>query len=204
MTIVACLPVDSPRHAAVLLDPLKQRMLELLREPKSATEIAREMGKPRQRIGYHVRQLEAAKLIRSVQARRKGNCLEKKLQAVAKHFVITPDALGDLSPESAAAGNHFSSAYLVAMASRSVREVARLANQADRAGKSLPTLTLDVELEFESAAEQREFADKLNQTVAELARKYSKASDKNEITGQKFRLLVSTYPKPAESYGASL
>ncbi len=203
MPIAACLPVDDPRHAAILLDPLKQRMLELLREPKSATEIARDLGKPRQRIGYHVRQLEAAKLIRSVQARRKGNCLEKKLQAVAKHFVITPDALGDLAPDSVTTGNHFSSAYLVAVAARSLREVARLADQADRAGKSLPTLTLDVDLEFQSASEQREFANQLNQAVEELAGKYTQTSDDSEAKVRKFRLVVSTYPKPAEPYGAS-
>ena len=199
MAIAACLPVDDPGHASVLLDPLKQRILEMLREPKSATEIARDLGKSRQRIGYHVRQLEAAKLIRSVHALRKGNCLEKKLQAVAKYFVISADALGGLAPDSTATGNHFSSACLVAAASRSVQEVARLADQADRAGKSLPTLTLDVDLEFESASEQREFANQLSQVVAELARKYAKSSDGNESAGQTFRLVVSAYPKPAKA-----
>lgn len=197
MNIAACQSIDLPQHAVVLLDPLKQRMLELLREPRSASEVAQELGKPRQRIGYHMRQLEQAKLIRSVQATRKGNCLEKKLQAVARHFVISPEALGELAPDAAATGNHFSSAYLVAVATRSVKEVSRLADQADRAGNTLPTLTLDAELEFETAGEQREFAEQLSRFVADMGKRYACNGRHDAPAGRKFRLVASAYPKSA-------
>ena len=63
--------------AAALLNPLRMRILALLREPDSAAGVARRLELPRQRVTYHVRALEDSGLLRNVGERRKGNCVEK-------------------------------------------------------------------------------------------------------------------------------
>ncbi len=50
--------VDDPRQAAMLAAPLRQRILEALDVPGSASTMARTLGLARQKVAYHVRQLE--------------------------------------------------------------------------------------------------------------------------------------------------
>ncbi len=49
--------------AATVLDGMRLRILAGLREPHSASSVARALGLPRQRVGYHVRALEKAGLL---------------------------------------------------------------------------------------------------------------------------------------------
>ena len=51
---------DAARAGRLLLHPRRVRVLEAAREPVSATEIGRRLSEPRQRINYHVRELERA------------------------------------------------------------------------------------------------------------------------------------------------
>ena len=44
--------------AAVLVRPLRTRILELLAEPRSAVDIARTLDVARQKVGYHLKVLE--------------------------------------------------------------------------------------------------------------------------------------------------
>ena len=50
--------VDDPERAAAMLHPLRMRMLETLREPHSAASLARILELPRQKVNYHLRELE--------------------------------------------------------------------------------------------------------------------------------------------------
>ena len=57
--------------------------------------------------------------------------------------------------------DHLSASYLVALAGRLVREVGALARRAGASGKRLPTLTIDTQIGFRSAADRAAFADDL-------------------------------------------
>lgn len=85
---------DLPQ-AAALLEPTRLRLLAGLREPDSATGLAKRLGLPRQRVNYHLRELEAAGLIRLVRENRKGNCTERIVEAIARSFALDPALLGD-------------------------------------------------------------------------------------------------------------
>ena len=74
------------------------QILKLLREPRSAASVARELELPRQRVTYHVRALEKSGLLRNVGERRRGNFVEQLVQATARYYLIAPQALGDLAP----------------------------------------------------------------------------------------------------------
>src|SRR5688500_20329151 len=99
-------------QAATLLKPLRRLVLEHLDAPDSAAGLARRLNIPRQRLNYHLRELEKEGLLECVEERRKGNCTERMLKATARAFVITPEALGALGRPGDASGDQFSAAYL--------------------------------------------------------------------------------------------
>jgi DNA-binding transcriptional ArsR family regulator len=89
----------SHTQAAVLLDPLRLRLLRHMEFPISAAGLARRLHLPRQQVNYHVRALERRGLVRLVQERKVGNCTERMLQAVANRFVLSQEMLGGLAAE---------------------------------------------------------------------------------------------------------
>jgi DNA-binding transcriptional ArsR family regulator len=188
--------VRSPASAAALLDPTRQKLLAELKEPDSATGLARRLKLPRQRINYHLRVLESAGLVTLVEERRKGNCLERVVRASARSFVISPEALGALGPTADIAADRLSSAYLIATAGRAIRDVAALETRARKEGKRVATLTLDAEVRFADARVRARFAEELAEAVARLAAKYH---DDLAPTGRKFRLLAAVHPVPPPS-----
>ena len=88
--------VDAAETAAVVLDPARLRILAALRDPDSSAGVARSLGLPRQRVGHHVRALEAAGFLTCVGERKKRNCVERLLQASARTYVLAPLLLGEL------------------------------------------------------------------------------------------------------------
>src|ERR671915_683808 len=75
------------------LSPIRARLLELLRERASATELGQALGLPRQKINYHLRVLEAAGLVRLVETRARRGFTERVLQAVAEEVVVYPQLM---------------------------------------------------------------------------------------------------------------
>jgi DNA-binding transcriptional ArsR family regulator len=183
--------VRSTEQAASLLDGVRLQILAELRTPDSAAAVARRLGAPRQRIGYHIRALEAAGLIESVGERRQGNYVERLLRASATHYVVAPQALGELGATVDAVRDRFSSAYVLAAASRTIAEVADLQQRAQAAGKRLPTLTLETEVRFASAATQHAFATELADTLAALVARYH---DPDAPYGRTFRVVATGHP----------
>jgi hypothetical protein len=128
-----------------------------------------------------------------VEERRKGNCLERVVRATARAFIISPEALGELGPSAELAADRLSSAYLVAAAGRTIREVAELEDKARREGKRVATLTLEADVRFASAEARARFADELADAVARIAARYH---DDRASGGRRFRLLAAVHPAP--------
>jgi len=183
--------VDAPARASALLDPARLRILEALREPDSSAGVARRLGLPRQRVGHHVRALEAAGLLTPVGERRRRNCVERLLQATARTYVLAPALLGRLGLSAEEARDRFSSTYLLAAATRVLEEVSTLRPRAEAAGKKLPTLTLQTEVRFATARSQNEFLEELLQTFAALVAKHHQP---HAQAGRTFRLTLLGHP----------
>jgi DNA-binding transcriptional ArsR family regulator len=183
--------VDEPDAAAAILDPVRRQILALLREPGSASSVARALAQPRQRVNYHVRELERAGLVREVGPRSRGSRAERLVQATASHYLIAPGAVGALAADPAAIADRFSSTYLVAVAARAIQDLADLRVSADAAGKRLPTLTLETEVRFASQATQHAFGEELAAGLAKLIRKYH---DADAAGGRSFNFIVGGYP----------
>lgn len=185
--------VDRPEAAASVLQPIRLRILERLREPASASSVARELDLPRQKVNYHVRELEKTGLVRHVESRTRGNCVERLVQASARRYVVAPRLLEALEADPEELRNAYSAAYLLATAARTIREVAEMREAARAAGKKLPTLTLETEIRFAGPAAQQAFARELTEAVGRLAEKYH---DEDVEGGRRFRVMTTGHPAP--------
>ena len=184
--------IEDPAAAVVALDPVRARLLAALAEPGSAATLAPRLGLARQKVNYHLRTLEAHGLVRMVEERRWGGLTERVLIATAASYVVSPGALGEAANDPRRASDRLSARYLIALAGRVVRDVGSLARRASTAGKRLPTMAIDTEIGFRSAADRAAFADELTASVLELAARY------HHDDGRPHRLVVAAYPRPEE------
>lgn len=191
---VAVEVLDDPTVAAALLDPLRCRILALLRRPGSATTVADQLGETRQKVNYHLRTLEGLGLIELVEERPRRGLTERVMRTTARAYVISPAAVGPLAAEPGA-NDRLSAQYLIAVAARIVREVGGLARGARRAGRALPTLTIDTEIRLASAEARAAFTAELAQTVTSLAARYH---DESSDDGRWHRLVVAAHPRPVD------
>ncbi|MBS0659670.1 MAG: helix-turn-helix domain-containing protein [Verrucomicrobia bacterium] len=180
--------------SAALLRPLRPRILELLAEPQSAAGLARQLATSRQKIGYHLHVLEKQGLVELVEEKKVGNCVERLVRATQRAYLVSAEALGSLAQGAAEATDRFSSAYVLAVAARGLREVAQLRQAADAAGQRLATLTLETEICFASAADRAGFAEELAREFARLAAKYHQPAAPR---GRTHRVAAFAYPKPS-------
>jgi DNA-binding transcriptional ArsR family regulator len=183
--------VGDAASAAAMLNPLRLQILERLREPDSASGLSRLMNLPRQKLNYHLRELEKHGLIEQVEERKKGNCVERIVRATARYYFISPEALGTLGTDPSQIQDRFSSTYLVAVAARAIRDLAVLRTRADKAGKKLATFTLETNIRFASAADQHAFAEELANAVAKLTAKYH---DEKTAGGRQYKFIIGSYP----------
>lgn len=181
----------SPDAAASMLSPIRRDILGALAEPGSATSVGQHLGLPRQKVNYHLRALEEASLVQHVEDRQKGNCTERIVQATARHYLIAPSVLGELEATPAHTADRFSSDHLAAVSGRTLSELAELEELAGKAGKRLPTLSLEAGVRFASPGDQAAFMEELSNTVARLISRYH---DEGADRGRWFRLVVGSHP----------
>ena len=188
--------IENPHAAAVALDPIRSRLLSELAEPASAATLATRVGLTRQKVNYHLNALQAHGLVTSASQKKWGGLTERLLVATASQYVVSPVALGAAGADPGRTADRLSASYLVALAARVIREVGGLVRAARDMGKRLPTLSLDTEIRFRSAAERAAFSRELVSAVATLAAKYH---DESAPGGRPHRLLVLAHPLPHEN-----
>ena len=190
------LPLDvirSPESAAALLDPTRQQLLAHLKDPDSASGLARRLRLPRQRINYHLKVLETAGLVEMVEERRKGNCLERVVRATARAFIISPEALGRAGPHGRDRGRPAERRLPDRRGGPDDPGRRGPGDRARKEGKRVATLTLETDVRFANADSRAKFAEELANAVARLAAKYH---DDKAPGGRRFRLLAAVHPVP--------
>ena len=185
--------IEDPAAAVVALDPVRAMLLGELTSPASAGALAGRVGITRQKVNYHLNALEAHGLVEQTDERKRGGITERVLQATAASYVVSPTAVDGDATDPARTADRLSARYLIALAGRVVHEVGSLARRADDAGKRLPTMAIDTEIRFRSAADRAAFADELTAAVLDLAARY------HHDGGRPHRLVVVSHPKPKES-----
>ena len=183
--------IDDPARARAALQPIRLRLLHLLERPHSAPQLARAMGMPRQRVLYHLRTLEAQRLVEAHEHGRVGRRIDRTYVRTATSYAIAPKTLGGVAVDARTVADAFSSAYLSAVAGRALNDLAALGRAAAARGKRVPTLTLETDIRFATPADQRRFADELTTAFASLAAKYHHP---DAVQGRTFRVFACGYP----------
>ncbi len=188
--------IEDPTVARVALDPTRSRMLACLVEPTSAATLAARLNLPRQRVNYHLRELEKQGLARIAKRRRWGGLTERMLVATASSYVVSPRALGPLATDPDRTQDRLSAGYLIALAARVVREVGDLAQRATKADKRVATFSIDTVVRFRSSTERAAFTHELTRMFTALVAAYH---DGTAPGGRSHRLVFAGHPLPADS-----
>jgi DNA-binding transcriptional ArsR family regulator len=187
--------IEDPAAATVALDPIRSRLLAEMAEPASAAALATRLGLARQKVNYHLRALEAHGLVRVADRRQWGGLTERLLVATAASYVVSPGAMGPVAADPGREADRLSASYLIALAARVIREMSALLRRAREIDKRLPTLSLDTEIRFRSAADRAAFSNELADTVTRLAARYH---DEVAPGGRAHRLVIVAHPLPHE------
>jgi DNA-binding transcriptional ArsR family regulator len=191
--------VRQPAQAQVLLHPERRRLIEALAAgPDSASGLARRLGESRQRLNYHLRLLEEAGQVELAEERWKGSKPERVMRLVARQYVLDPAAIGSLAADPDEEGDRFSATYLVALASRTLRELAELLERARGKRARLATASVNTSVRVRSPAAFNKFQGDLARAVAQVVAKHH--DEQGE--GRWFRVIAGAYPGPRPPRGS--
>jgi len=183
--------LDTPERVACALPDLRRRILQRLREPASAAELAREFDIPRQNLNYHLRVLEGQRLLELVELRARRGFTERVMRSVGDGLVVDPDVLAGAAPTATGELDRHAAEHLVQAAGAVVRDVSRMSTLAQRRGKRLLTFAIEADIRFAAPSDLHDFTDALAQAVAEVVAVYDTPG------GRAHRLLVAGHPAPA-------
>lgn len=185
--------LDDLDTALLALAPMRRRILAALTEPASAAGLAEQLDMPRQKIGYHLRALEGAGLVKPAGERRKRGFTER-LFVAARDYVLDPALMqAPPDPDAVEAQDRHAADHLISTASTIVREVARMRQDAAAEGARLLTLTVEADVVFATPADFDAFTEEVSAAVAGLARKYAAP------TGRCYRLTAAAHPAVPKS-----
>lgn len=183
--------IDDPARARVALQPIRLRLLHLLERPQSAPQAAKALGMPRQRVLYHLRMLEAERLVEALDYGRVGRRIDRACVRTATSYAIAPKTLGGVAVDTRTVADALSSACLSAVAGRALNDLAALGRVAAVRAKRVPTITVETNVRFATPADQRRFGDELTTALGTLAAKYHAPGT---TKGRTFRVFACGYP----------
>ena len=178
---------------AAAIHPLRAAILDAMRSPSTAAEVARSVGQSRQNIAYHVRELERVGLLRHVGERQNGNFVEHVYEAAARALVISPRCTwGDDRERTGALADQLSLGELFAAGERLQRDSAALLDRAAFDGEEVPDASVVTDIRFASEEARSAFLRDYVGAVTSLARVHGSRR------GTAYRLLLAAYPNPED------
>jgi DNA-binding transcriptional ArsR family regulator len=171
-----------------LTHPIRVQILEALREPASAATVARRIGLPRQKVNYHLKELERAGLVELIEERRVGNFVESVYRAVARTFLVSPRVAWADPRRMEALRSQHSLETLVLLGERLQRDAAGLLDRAAFDGEQIASASVIAEARFEDEADREAFLQEYLRTTAELLDRYGAKE------GEPYRIALAAYP----------
>jgi len=184
--------VDDVATTQTLAHPLRLRILGALRRPASAAAVARELGEPRQKVNYHLKELERAELVRQVGERRTGNFIENLYEAAARSFVVSPRVAWPDGRRAEALAEQVSLENLVRLGERMQRDSAELLDRAAFDGERIASAAVEAEVRFADERQRTEFLNAYLRAVGPLLARYGVAD------GEAYSVVLAVYPERRE------
>jgi DNA-binding transcriptional ArsR family regulator len=183
--------VGDPETLQALAHPIRLRILAALREPASPAEAARGLDEPRQKVNYHVKELERAGLVRRVGERRAGNLMESLYQAVAGTFVVSPRLAWTDPRRVRALADQVALENLVTAGERLQRAAALLLDRAAFGGEQIASAAVEAEVRLAGEAQRAAFLSEYVAAVGPLLKKYGTRD------GDPYRVVLAVHPDPS-------
>jgi DNA-binding transcriptional ArsR family regulator len=187
--------LDDLEAVQALGHPLRVQILEAVREPASAAAVARKLAEPRQKVNYHLKDLERVGLVRPTGERRVGNLVETLYRAVARSYVISPKIAWADPRRLQALNDQHSLETLVALGDRLQRDAAALLDRAAFDSEQIASASVAADVRFDSEDERAAFLDEYLRSVTELFGRYG-SKTKN---GTPYRVVLAAYPGEKEN-----
>jgi DNA-binding transcriptional ArsR family regulator len=184
--------LDDPDRVAAMAHPLRVAILEAMREPNSATGVARTLSETRQKTNYHVKALLDAGLIEPAGERRRRNMTEQLYQAVAPTFVIAPQLAWSDDRRVEALRAQLPLEHLVRVGERVQRDAIGLLDRAAFDGEEIPAAVVEAEVRFADEEARASFMREYLAALQPLLKKYGTRR------GDAFRVAVAIYPDKDE------
>lgn len=182
--------LDDLEVVQALGHPLRVQILEAVREPASAAGIARHLGQPRQKVNYHLKDLERVGLVRPTGERRVGNLVETLYRAVARSYVVSPRiALSD-PRRMQALHDQRSLETLVLLGDRLQRDATALLDRAAFDGEQIASASVAAEVRFADEQQRAAFLDDYLRVMAELLDRHRSSTSE----GTPYRVVLAAYP----------
>lgn len=186
------LVLDDAQQVQALTHPVRLVILAALRTERSAAEVARRIGVGRQKVGYHLKELEKVGLVRQTGERRKGAFVEQLFEATAHAVVVSPRLA--LTPDQVQAlRDQASLEQLVSMGEMLVAQATLLLDRASHAPEPIPSATVSADVRFADEAAREAFMGEYAAALRPLLLKYGAAE------GSPFRLVTAIYPNSEET-----
>jgi DNA-binding transcriptional ArsR family regulator len=180
--------LDDPEALQVLGHPLRVQVLEALRQPASAATVARRIGQARQKVNYHLKELESAGLVEPVGERRVGNFVESIFRAVARSFLVSPEVAWSDPRRTETLRRQHSLQTLVHLGERLQSDAAVLVDRAAFDGEEVASASVAAEVRFADEADRSAFLKEYVKTTRQLLERYGKKS------GEPYRVVIAAYP----------
>jgi DNA-binding transcriptional ArsR family regulator len=180
--------VEDIEALQVLGHPLRVRILELLREPGSAATVAREVGETRQKVNYHLKELERVGLVAPVGERRAGNFIETLYEAAGRSFLVAPSVAWSDPRRVDTLRQQHSLENLVMVGARLQRDAITLLDRAAFDGEEIASAAVEADVHFADEHDRARFLEEYLTAVQQLCDKHGARS------GIPYRVVLATHP----------
>ena len=181
--------LSDSEQVSALAHPVRAKILDALRAPDTAAGLAREFGRSRQYVSYHLKELERIGLIQHAGERRKGNFFEQLYETTAKRFIVSSRFAGNPERLAAVFRDQVSLSQLSDLGERLQRDAAGLIDRAAFEGVEIPSATVEAEVQFPDESARAAFMAEYVDSLKTLLAKYSDAK------GKRFRIALAAYPE---------
>ncbi|MGC4376772.1 helix-turn-helix domain-containing protein [Fictibacillus sp. Mic-4] len=185
--------VTIPEQAAALLHPVRSEIIRALKEPRSATEVAKLLDETPQKINYHLKTLEKVGLVRRVGTRNVRNLVEVLYQAVAQNLILS-DSLGMSAETAQKLKDQSALAHVLSLTEKMKKDAIRLMEQSEE--EEIPSAALQTSITLRTKEERNQFVNEYVALVGQLIEKYQSDVDEKSVS---YHVSLAVYPKPEGS-----
>jgi DNA-binding transcriptional ArsR family regulator len=180
--------VEDIEALQVLGHPLRVRILEALPEPGSAATVARDLGETRQKINYHLKELERVGLVSPVGERRSGNFIETLYEAAGRSFLVSPQVAWSDPRRLDALRQQHSLENLVMVGAQLQRDAISLLDRAAFDGEQIASAAVEADVHFADENDRAAFLDEYLAAVQTLCDRYGGRK------GLRYRVVLAAHP----------